>query len=220
MLPLNEGRFLPRCNAASAATYKDWLLSITLSLLWHLCHSKRKEVLFLISKVSKISLAGLFIATSIILARFFAGDILIGGLSVLRISFGPVPIFLSGILLGPVYGAITGALADVLGYLVKPLGPYFPGFTINGALSGLIPGLLASFYNQNKSWWRLLLIIALTEAITSIMLTPLWLSMITGKAFIAFLPSNLLSRIFLIPIQVTLVKLILKYSVRVIPSLR
>lgn len=174
----------------------------------------------MISRVSKISLAGLFVATSIILARFFAGDILIGGLSVLRISFGQVPIFISGILLGPVYGAITGALADVLGYFVKPLGPYFPGFTINGALAGLIPGLLASFYNQNKSWWRLFLIIALAESITSILLTPLWLSMITGKAFIAFLPSNLLARVFLIPLHVTLVKLILKYSTRVIPSLR
>jgi ECF transporter S component (folate family) len=199
---------------------KIFYLSITLSLLWRLCHSKRKEVLFLISRVTKISLAGLFVATSIILARFFAGDIIIGGLSVLRISFGTVPIYLSGIILGPVYGAFTGILADILGYFLKPLGPYFPGFTVNGALSGLIPGLLASFYNQKKSWWRLLLIVALAETVTSVMLTPLWLNMITGKAFIAFLPSNLLSRVFLIPLHVTLVKLILKYSSRAIPSLR
>ena len=185
-----------------------------------LCHSKRKEVLFLISKISKVSLAGLFVAISIILSRFFAGDMIIGGLSVLRISFGPVPIYISGILLGPIYGAITGILADTLGYLVKPLGPYFPGFALNGALSGLIPGLLASYYNENKSWLRLFLIIAIAEAITSIMLTPLWLSMITGKAFIAFLPSNLLSRVFLVPIHVTLVKMILKYSRRAMPSLR
>ena len=132
-----------RCHI-QRLVFKHYPLFVVASLPF-----KEKGGAFLISRVSKISLAGLFVATSIIMARFFAGDILIGGLSVLRISFGQVPIFISGILLGPVYGAITGALADVLGYLVKPLGPYFPGFTINGALGGLIPGLLASVYNQN-----------------------------------------------------------------------
>ena len=171
------------------------------------------------NRIRKVSLAGLFIAISIILSRFFAGDMIIGGLSVLRISFGPVPIYLSGMLLGPVYGAIAGVLADSLGYLVKPLGPYFPGFAINGALTGLIPALLTNYYRQNESWWRLFLIIALVETITSILLTPLWLSMITGKAFIAFLPSNLISRVFLAPIYVTLIKLALRYSRRAIPSL-
>lgn len=172
------------------------------------------------NKIRKISLAGLFIATSIILSRFFAGDMVIGGLSVLRISFGPVPLYLSGMLLGPVYGAIAGILADTLGYLVKPLGPYFPGFAINGALTGLIPALLTRFYREKDSWWRLLLIVALVEAITSLALTPLWLSMITGKAFIAFIPSNLISRAFLVPVYVTLVKIILKFSRQAIPSLK
>ncbi len=172
------------------------------------------------SRIRKISLAGLFIAVSIILSRFFAGDMVIGGLSVLRISFGPIPIYLSGMLLGPVYGAISGILADSIGYLIKPLGPYFPGFAVNGALTGLIPALLAGFYREKQTWWRLLLIVVLVEALTSVLLTPLWLSMITGKAFIAFVPSNLISRVFLVPIHVTLIKLVLKYSRRVIPSLQ
>ena len=217
-LPLNEG-YYPRCNAASAATYKR-LLQASILFVAALCHSKRKEVLFLSNKIRNLSLAGLFVALSIVLARFFAGDILLGGTSVLRISFGPVPIYLSGMLLGPVYGAITGILSDTLGYLVKPLGPYFPGFTLNGALSGLIPALLVKYYREKESWTRLFLIVVPTEIITSVLLTPLWLSMMMDKAFIAFIPSNLISRIFLIPVYVALIKTALKFSKQAIPSLK
>lgn len=170
-------------------------------------------------KIRKITLAGLLIAISIIFSRFLAADVVVGGLSTLRISLGPVPLYLSGMLLGPVYGAIAGALADSLGYLVKPLGGYFPGFAINGALTGMIPGLLLMFYKKRQSWWRLLIIITIVEVITSAILTPLWLSIITGKAFIVFLPTNIISRAFLIPIYVTLVRTLLKFSKQTIPTL-
>lgn len=170
-------------------------------------------------KIRKVSLAGLLIALSIILSRFLAADVVVAGLSTLRISLGPIPIYLGGILLGPIYGGLIGALADSLGYLVKPLGPYFPGFAINGALTGLIPGLLAMLYKRRESWWPLFIMVILVEVITSAILTPLWLSMITGKAFIVFLPSNIISRAFLVPIYVTLVKILLKLSNRAIPSL-
>lgn len=172
------------------------------------------------NKIRTISLAGLFLALGIIFSRFLAGDLVIGGLSVLRISFGPVPIYLSGMLLGPVYGTITGVLADSLGYLVKPLGPYFPGFTLNSALSGLIPALFIRFYREKESWLRLFLIVAITEIITALVLTPLWLAMMTGKAFIAFLPTNLISRVFLVPMYVVLLKGALKLSKQAIPSLK
>lgn len=172
------------------------------------------------NKIRKVSLAGLFVAISIVLSRFFAGDMVIGGLSVLRISFGPVPIYLSGMLLGPLYGSITGALADALGYVVKPLGAYHPGFTFNAILTGLISGLMANFYKEKESWWRLSVIIAPVEIITSVFLTPLWLSMITGKAFMAFIPSNLISRVFLVPVYIALIKTTLKLSKQAAPSLK
>lgn len=180
---------------------------------------QRKGGAFFNMKIRKISLAGLLVAISIIFSRFLAADVIVGGLSTLRISLGPVPIYLSGMLLGPVYGGIVGVLADSLGYLVKPLGGYFPGFAINGAITGMIPGLLVMFYKKKESWWRLFFIITIVETITSAMLTPLWLSMMTGKAFIVFLPSNLISRALLIPIYVTLVKTLLTLTKQTIPSL-
>ena len=45
-------------------------------------------------------------------------------------------------LFGPGVGGAVGALSDILGYAVRPTGPYFPGFTVTAALSGVIFGLL------------------------------------------------------------------------------
>ena len=174
----------------------------------------------MVSQTRKLILAGLFVAASIILTRFFAGNITVSGITILRLSFGQVPIFLSGFLLGPLYGSLSGAIAELIGYLINPQGgPYFPGFTLNAAISGIIPGLFAKFKPRYYSWGKILMVIAISEFITSICLTPLWLSILTGKAFVAFIPSNIISRIFLVPIHATIIKVLLKYSFYVIPNL-
>jgi ECF transporter S component (folate family) len=61
----------------------------------------------------RVAFAGMFIALSIIFTRFLSHTFLIAGMPALRLSFGDLPlIILSGIVLGPVYGAFTGVLAD------------------------------------------------------------------------------------------------------------
>ena len=189
--------------------------------MWQSLPFKGKGGAFLMNnQVRKISISGLLIATSIILTRLFSGNIIIGGISVLRLSFGQVPLFLAGFLLGPVYGALCRAISDAVGYFLNPMGPYFPGFTLNAALTGMIPGLSARYMPKNYSWKWILLVIAVSEFITSVCLTPLWLSMMTGKAFIAYVPSNIISRVILVPMHASMVKLLLKYSYHAIPSLR
>jgi hypothetical protein len=46
------------------------------------------------------------------------------------------------ILFGPVYGAITYGLFDLLGYLLRPMGAYLPLMTVIVALGGFIRGAL------------------------------------------------------------------------------
>ena len=77
-LPLNEGDFIRDAMPRPLPHKRDYCKHL-FSLLWLFAHSKRKEVLFLSNRIRNISLAGLFVALSIVFARFFAGDILIGG---------------------------------------------------------------------------------------------------------------------------------------------
>ncbi len=88
---------------------------------------------------------------SIILTRVFSVTVPLAGLPALRIGFGSIPIIISGILFGPLAGALTGAVADVLGFMINSLGgAYFPGFTISAALAGVIPGIVYK-YADNKT---------------------------------------------------------------------
>lgn len=86
--------------------------------------------------------AGLFIAMSLVLKVMFELYIPLGGIPALRINFASIPLMLSGIILGPSAGFISGAAADIINFIVKPGGPFFPGFTLVSALSGFIPGFI------------------------------------------------------------------------------
>jgi ECF transporter S component (folate family) len=167
------------------------------------------------SRIRKMAYTGLFTAISVILTRFFAGNINILGVFALRLSFGEVPIMLSGILLGPVYGIACGALSDLIGYAISPVGgPYFPGFTLTSALTGLIPGLMARYYRNYWNWFFVITIVSVTAAV-SVLLNTLWLSLMHGKAYLALLPPRIIGKALLIPAYVIILKLVIKHSQQV-----
>lgn len=87
--------------------------------------------------------AGLLAGLSIIFTRVFSFMIPLAGLPALRIGFGGLPITMAGILFGPLVGGIVGVVADLIGFMMNPMGgTYFPGFTLSAALTGIIPGLM------------------------------------------------------------------------------
>lgn len=95
-----------------------------------------------LASTSGLVKAALLAAISIILTRIFSIMVPLGGLPALRIGFGSLPLIISGMMLGPVIGGVTGIVSDIVGYLMNPQGAYFPGFTLSSALFGILPGLL------------------------------------------------------------------------------
>jgi len=73
-----------------------------------------------------------------------------------RFSIEAVPIFLSGMLFGPVPGALVGFGADFIGCLFSPYG-YNPLFCVPPILYGLCAGLLRRFLCEKISPLRLAL---------------------------------------------------------------
>ena len=71
--------------------------------------------------------AAMLLAVSVILSFFK-----IPLTEVMEIRFANIPVAVAGMLFGPGVGGAVGALSDILGYVVRPTGPYFPGFTITG----------------------------------------------------------------------------------------
>ncbi len=71
-----------------------------------------------------------------------------------RFSIEAVPIFLAGMLFGPIPGALVGFCADFVGCLFSPYG-YNPLFCIPPILYGLSAGLLRRFLCEKVSPIRL-----------------------------------------------------------------
>jgi len=101
-----------------------------------------RDSLFAVKNLRVLVCAALLAAISIVCGKFLA----FGVGNVLRFSFENLPILLAGIAFGPIVGAITGLLADLLGclmvgYAINPLvtaGAVMIGF-LSGFLSCLIP---------------------------------------------------------------------------------
>ncbi|MDI6600395.1 MAG: folate family ECF transporter S component [Thermoanaerobacteraceae bacterium] len=160
-----------------------------------------------------IAYAGLFIALSIVLTRTMSFMITVGGIQGVRIGLGGMPIILSGIVLGPGLGALVGAASDVIGYILFPNGPYFPGFTLTAALSGALPAILLRFIDRKRSFplIKILIVIAISDIITSIFLDTYWLVIMYHKAIAVLLPPRITARVIMIPVNSYLIYSLLRY---------
>ena len=103
---------------------------------------------------------------------------------------------------GPAAGVLSGAAADLLGWLVHPTGPFNPGFTLSAMVNGLI-------YERPFSWKRTLLAQALVVLITNLCLNTLWLQLYYGKAFFAILPLRALKNLIQYPIDAAMMCVLL-----------
>lgn len=120
----------------------------------------------------------------------------------LKIGFSFLADELTGMLFGPVVGALMGAAADILKYLVRPGGAFFPGFTISGALSGLIYGLI--LYKKPLTIKRIAVANGLVLVLINACLNTYWLTLLYGQAFFALLPLRIVKQLIMLPIYVAL----------------
>lgn len=89
--------------------------------------------------VFRLTTSSLLIALSIVLQRFFVFP---AGPSVYRISLANVPIIFASLIMGPLYGGVVGALSDLTGTLLFPVGSFLPWPLISATLYGVLPFLL------------------------------------------------------------------------------
>ena len=134
----------------------------------------------------------------------------------IEIRFQYLPIAVGGAMFGPAVGGVIGMLADVLGYLVKPTGAFFPGFTISSILSGIIYGLF--FYKKRITVPRIIAA-ELTETIVcSLVINSINLSILYRNAFSVVVATRLLKVLIMFPIDTIILTVVLKAIPRLMPS--
>ena len=110
-------------------------------------------------KIVRLVVCAMLTALGVVLGGLLSIPAMPFGSYTLKIGFGVLPVIIAGVLYGPGYGAIVGALCDLLQALIFPKGAYMPWFTVVGALFGLIPGLFF-IKRQTPTFLRILLAVA------------------------------------------------------------
>ena len=100
--------------------------------------------------------------------------------NMLKISINFLPIAIAATMFGPVGAALVGGLGDVLSFFINPAsgGSYFPGFTLNGILTGLILGLF--LYKNNVNIKTVLISWTINAVLIEVFLSGYWLYFISG----------------------------------------
>lgn len=153
------------------------------------------------SKAKKIVLAAILLATLIIFSRFISIKT-----EVLVISLSFIPIMMSAIWLGYKYSMLIALMGDLIGAVLFPFGPYFPGFTLSSAISGIIYGIF--LYNKGeqlekkKIIIRLVLSSILVLLVVNIFLTSFWIHILYGRAYVAVMASRVITQLIMLPVQV------------------
>lgn len=152
-------------------------------------------------KTYKLCTLALLLALEIILTRFCSITT-----TFIRIGFGFIPISLVGIMYGPLAAATVYAIGDLIGAVLLPSGPFFPGFTLSAALTGLIFGFV--LYKRNINIRTAFIASVIVVFFIDLCLNTYWLSILYGDAFIAILPGRIAKCVLTVPIQTLLIPLI------------
>lgn len=130
----------------------------------------------------------------------------------IRFGFDSVAKELTGMIFGPVVGCIVGALSDIISFIIKPLGAYFPGFTISAAVAGLIYGMV--MYKRPLSLKRVIVANTLVTVLVNLVLNTYWLTLMYGDTFMALFPARIVKQLIMLPIDIILFYAVSKVLLR------
>lgn len=126
----------------------------------------------------------------------------------IEIRFGSLPVAMAGMMFGPGVAGIVGALIDIGGFLVKPTGPFFPGFTISGIVSGIIFGVM--LHDKKCTFLRIFATQAIHTLIVGIIMNSFWLNLLYLKnGYLAAIIARLPKELIMIPVMTVLLYTVL-----------
>lgn len=138
--------------------------------------------------LQRLAVAALLAALSILCGKFLA--IPVG--TVMRFSFENLPILLAGMMLGPVFGVLTGVVADLVGclmvgYTINPL------VTLGAACIGLVGGVLYRLLSRLPLSLRVICTVLSAHLVGSVLIKTFGLAVFYDMPFIILLLWRLLN---------------------------
>lgn len=147
--------------------------------------------------VKKLAVAAMLLAIAVVLG-FYRLQLT----DYIRIGFDFIAKESASMLLGPSIGCVVAGLADILSYVIKPVGAFFPGLTLSAMLASVIYGIV--LYQKPLSLKRVLLANGLVTVFVNLFLNTYWMSILLGNAYMALFPARAVKQLLMFPIEVVL----------------
>lgn len=148
----------------------------------------------------KIAYAAILISLNIVLTRFLSIQT-----QFLRISFSFLPMAILSILVNPLLCGLSSAISDILGFLIFPTGPYFPGFTLSAFLYGLIYGLF--FYKKKITLLKIIISNIIVVVLVDLCLNTIWLVILYNMNLEVILVARVIKSAITLPVQIVIIYL-------------
>lgn len=164
-------------------------------------------------KTKRLVYLSLLIVLTIVLTRFASIRIAIFGVEGVRIGIGSLGIYLAALFFGPIDGMIVGALSDILGYWLSPMGPYMPQFTLVAAFRGLVSGLIfVLLFKRRWNLWSITASIAVPAGVANLWIVPYLLHTLFGMPYEVMIVPRLIALPFIVALEVAIVEAVLKLA--------
>ncbi len=158
--------------------------------------------------VQKIALTALFAALVVVL-----GNIIQIPFQERQFNFGFLPTAVAAYMLGAPAAVAAAVLGDVIGALLFPTGPFFPGFTLTAGLVALGYGLILG---KGKGTWPRVVLAMLAGAAVNLFLNSYWLSLLyASKAYWGWVSVRVLTYLPELPLQILVTVAVLRVIDRI-----
>lgn len=152
--------------------------------------------------VARLCRLAVLTALQIVLARFVSINTM-----GLRIGFSFVPVMLAAYLYGPVSAGLVSCLADLLGALLFPSGPFHPGFTCMAFAMGAVSGLLLDMERKNdiRYWIAAVASVVINNLVIGLLINTVWVAQLYGsRTYSGWLLYRLTEYAVTVPVQIAL----------------
>lgn len=146
-----------------------------------------------------VSMIGILAAMEIILARFSIHT------WNLKIGFSFVPVVIAALAYGPVAAGMVGAIGDIVGALMFPVGAYFPGFTLTAFLTGAVFGICL---RKKVSAASVIVSVLISQALISQCLNTYWISFLYGSPYVPLFMTRIYQTAGMSAVQAAMIFLI------------
>lgn len=147
-----------------------------------------------LKNVRTLTTAAMFGAVSVILGYFT----IVAG-PYLKIGFSSTANVLVYYLFGPVTGGCFGGMLDILKYIAKPTGAFFPGYTLIAILGGVIYGTI--LYQKPLTLKRVFMAKLAGILICNVILNTWCISITSGETMMYLLPARALKNLIQWPVD-------------------